>query len=160
MVLGGWRKEVRKNRPTGAFGETIHKPPTIKPNKVFAQLNDEPELFGRLTQVRTMHGYNPDYVRRFKLDRDENCACGPVEFRDAEHVREHVFFQCDEYLQYRRGIFKICHIYDPGRIFGTTKGLFATVDFLRSSGAFTSSGAPYVPPKTPELPGLVLTDPP
>jgi hypothetical protein len=36
------------------------------------------------------------------------------------------------------------------------KGLLATVKFPFESGAFTASGKPYEPPKSPDLPGLDL----
>jgi hypothetical protein len=41
-----------------AFEEVTFDPLPIKPSKVFTTLAHEPEAFGRLTQLRTMHGYN------------------------------------------------------------------------------------------------------
>src|SRR5436190_2415806 len=58
-VLRKWRREFHKQNHASAFYKVTQSlPATIKPNRVFTQLHNKPELFGRLTQVRTMHGYN------------------------------------------------------------------------------------------------------
>jgi len=76
-ALKKWREDFSKNRSGGAFGEVTTCPPTRKPDKVFFELADQPEFFGRLTQVRTMHGYNQAYYHKIHLDKDLTCVRGP-----------------------------------------------------------------------------------
>jgi hypothetical protein len=45
---------------------------------------------------------------------------------------------------------------DAAILLGSTKGLLATAKFLKASGAFTSDGTPYNPPRPPDLPEMEL----
>jgi hypothetical protein len=159
-TLKQWRKDFAANRPTGAFGEATFHPPTIKPGKVFTQLANDPEVFGRLTQVRTMHGYNPPYYYRFRIDRDLDCTCG-IQFdpSDASFHRRHVLNSCDEYISHHHILADGSRTRDPTILLGSTKGLLAVAKFLKTSGAFTRDGQPYNPPRPPDLPEMELNLP-
>jgi hypothetical protein len=71
--------ECSKNR--GCPGHYVAQ----KPNTIFRNLSNKPEVFGHLTQLRTMHGYNT-YYKRFNIDWDRTCACG-MEYQADEHGR-------------------------------------------------------------------------
>ena len=152
-----WRKDFAANHPNGAFGEVTFHPPTTKPVKAFHQLANDPEVFGRLTQIRTMHGYNPPYYHRFHIDRDLSCACG-IEFNPADisFHRRHVLNSCDEYITHHHILAQGSRARDPTILLGSTKGLLAVAKFLKTSGAFTRDGQPYHPPRPPDLPEMEL----
>ena len=98
LTLKHWKRDFNSNWPTGAFGEVTFHPPSTKPSKVSQQLADDPEVFGQLTQVRTMHGYNPPYYHCFHINRDLECACGiQVNPNDVSFHRRHVLNACDQY---------------------------------------------------------------
>jgi hypothetical protein len=159
-TLKTWRKDFTNKRPTGAFGEVTFQPPSTKPDKVFIQLASEPEVFGRLTQLRTMHGYNPPYYHRFNIDHDLACACG-TEFypHNASSYREHILNSCDKYLDHRAPIWRVSRNGDPTILLGSIKGLLTVAKFLKDSGALTATGEPYHPPRPPEMPELELNIP-
>jgi hypothetical protein len=73
-------------------------PPHEQTHKIFESLHGQPQLFGRLNQVRTMHGYNQAYYTRFNVDRDFTCACGLLyDLVNPCQVREHIFKNCEAY---------------------------------------------------------------
>ena len=163
LVQKHWRRELRSKPLTGAFGAVTNDPPHIKPSKVFLQLQNQPEVFGRLTQARTMHGYNPHYYARFALDGDPLCVCGHlVPPFPPQRFRDHVLHNCEAYNNHRHVLTAVSRDHHAPILLGSPKGLLATAKFLCESGAFTSTGQPYLPPNTPNLPGLalVLHDPP
>src|SRR5215472_14978006 len=161
LTLTQWRKDFDSNRPTGAFGEVTFHPPTTKPDRTFLQLANDPEVFGRLTQVRTMHGYNPPYYHRFHIDHDLECTCGNY-FNPANVAfhRRHILNNCDEYADHHHLLSHASQTRDPTILLGSTKGLLAVAKFLKASGAFTADGRPYHPPHPPEVPELELHLPP
>jgi hypothetical protein len=159
-TLKNWRKDFEANRPTGSFGEVTFRPPSNKPDKVFSQLASDPEVFGRLTQIRTMHGYNPPYFHRFHIDRDLSCACGNYfDPEDASFHRRHILNSCDEYIQHHHILSHASRTRDPAILLGSVKGLLATAKFLKTSGAFTTDGNPFQPTRPPENPEMELIIP-
>src|ERR1700730_1840164 len=76
LVRREWKRAIRIHPLTGAFGKVTDRPPTTKPDPVFLQLRDKIEVFGRLTQIRTMHGHNTAYYARFNIQHDTVCFCG------------------------------------------------------------------------------------
>jgi ribonuclease HI len=165
LVLHEWKRLIKRQPLTGAFGEVTDFPPTIKPSKVFRQLEAQSEVFGRLTQTRTMHGYNTAYYARLNIRPDEFCFCGHLVPPDPSHVRDHTFHICEHYEEHRPILTEVSRHHSPPALLGSTKGLLATAKFLLASGAFTSEGRPYTPPTMPDMPTLdlspiVLDDPP
>ena len=160
-----WQKWRKKNQ-TSAFGAITFHLPTTKPGKVFKILENQREIFGRLTQIRTMHGYNPHFFHRFNIhqfDPDEsNCICGhTIPPNPARRFRDHIFHICEEYREHRHILSEVSRDHDPSFLLDTTKGLLATAKFLKLTGAFTASGTPYEPPPAPKLPQIFgLEDPP
>jgi len=161
LVQEGWQKELQANPLTGAFREVTHRPPTTRPDKVFLQLEKEPEVFGRLTQMRTMHGHNPSYFARIKIDHDPLCVCGHELLPNPpRRFRNHVLHNCEAYEDHRHILTAVSRHHDAPFLLGTVKGLCATAKFLKKTGAFTATGLPYEPPPPPIIPGLRLHDPP
>ena len=159
LVLSKWRDQLKKEPLTGAIGEVTYYPPTTKPNKLFLQLQERPEVFGRLTQIRTMHGYNPSYYARFNIPQELDCICGhEIPPEPMSRYRDHILHNCDAYLEHRRILTAVNRDHSPNILLGSNKGLFAIAKFLQLSGAFTSTGRPYEAPTAPQLPDLDLRD--
>jgi RNase H len=76
LVQKNWRKEFHNSRHifSNAFNETLSIPPTTKPGPIFKHFDKDPEIFGRLTQIRTMHGHNPVYLHRLHIPEHENTS--------------------------------------------------------------------------------------
>jgi ribonuclease HI len=155
-----WRRDLLTKPLTGAFGDVTLEPPTTKPSKVFLQLKDDPEVFGRLTQLRTMHGYNPHYYARFNIPHDPDCICGNrLRPFPASRYRDHILHNCYEYDDHRHLLSAASRDHHDWILLGRTKGLLATAKFLKASGAMTATGKPYERPATPPMPELHLLDP-
>jgi ribonuclease HI len=160
LILRRWRHQTKEKPFSGPFGEITSYPPTTKPNQVFTQLRDNPEVFGRLTQIRTMHGYNPSYFARFNIPHEPECICGDrIPTIPISHYRDHVLHNCESYDNHRHILTAVHRDHSPAILLGGPKGQLAVAKFLALSGAFTASGRPYEPPKPPDLPGLDLSDP-
>jgi hypothetical protein len=159
LVLKRWKAQLKKEPLTGALGEVTYKPPSTKPNKVFLQLRDQPEVFGRLTQARTMHGYNPSYYTRFKIPHDPECICGhEIPPEPVSRFRDHILHNCYAYHEHRHILTTVHRDHSPYILLGSDKGLIAVAKFLKLTGAFTATGTPYEPPTTPQLPELDFRD--
>jgi ribonuclease HI len=159
LTLRKWREQFGSFPLTGAFGDVTSYPPTIKPSAVFTLLRNQPEVFGRLTQVRTMHGHNPSYLARFNIPHDPQCTCGHhVPPEPITRFRDHVFHNCEAYDEHRHILTTAHRDHSSPVLLGSMFGLLATAKFLLESGAFTATGRPYVTPKTPALPGLDLSE--
>jgi ribonuclease HI len=159
-----WKKLMKNPPPTGTFKRITDLdalPPTNRPNKTFKSLLEKPEIFGRLTQIRTMHGYNPIYYRRFNIDQPLECpAChNTFTHRDTEiDYLDHVFRVCQTFDEHRNILTKISRDASPYVLLGSDKGLLAVAKFIEKTGAFTKEGAPYQRPSTPELAHLNLAE--
>jgi ribonuclease HI len=152
-----WGKQLRVEGISGPFGDVTVIPATTKPNAVFLQLSNKPEVFGRLTQIRTMHGHNTYYYNRFNLDRDLHCPCGDLVPPDVPaHIQDHTLHCCEAFKDHRHILTEASRDHNPMVLLGSVKGLIATAKFLESSGAFTSEGKPYARPPPPEFPQLRL----
>jgi ribonuclease HI len=159
LVLRGWRNEFKAYPHTGSFGKVTFEPPTTKPSPVFSILRDQPEVFGRLTQLRTMHGHNPSYLARLNIPHDPECICGDhIPPEPIDRYRDHILHNCENYDEHRHFLTTVTRDHSSPILLGCTRGLLATAKFLHTSGAFTATGKPYEPPKTPVLPGLDLSD--
>jgi ribonuclease HI len=157
-VLKEWRKEWYKMERTSLFRKNTFLEPTIKPNKVFQQLRNQPELFGRLTQTRTMHGYNVPYFDRLNIPYHPDCECGDQYSLDPQQVQDHVFRTCYTLRHHQKILSAVHRDRSPGILLGSIKGLLATANFLKMSNAFTHPDRAPGREKTPEMPGLDLAD--
>jgi len=160
-----WRADIKKQPLTGAFAEVTFDQLTTKPSKVFKNLKDQPEVFGRLTQLRTMHGYNPHFyhhILKHEFDPNKsNCICRHfLPPNPLQRFQNHVLHSCEAYEDHRHILSNVSQQHHVTILLGSSKGLLAMARFLKETGAFSASGRPYYPPTTPKLPGLELHDPP
>ena len=116
-----------------------------------------PEIFGRLTQLRTMHGFNMYYYRRFNItNRDWDCECSDTTPPNAEAVREHVLHLCPLFADdCREFLTTVSRLHKTLTLLGSNKGLLTMVNFLKSSSALTSNSKPYHPPKMLTIPSEI-----
>ena len=109
-------------------------------------LGDKREVFGRLTQCWTGHGYTGEFYRRFVPDESSDCPCGkPLQ------TREHIIRDCARYEAHRDVLRKVSATLSLPEILGTRKGLEDLAAFLEKSGAFTKTGRPRIPARSPVI---------
>jgi len=100
----------------------------------FLELADNRELYGRLLQCRTGHGYIGEYYQRFVPSADPTCPCD-----ETTQTREHIIQYCPTYERFRtilRQASQTLYLLD---LLGTKDGIQAMTSFLEQSGAFTKS---------------------
>jgi ribonuclease HI len=137
-----WRREWRSTQKTGGYATANHIPPSSSPSKTFTRTPRE--VFGRLVQCRTNHGYTGEFRRRFFPDEDFSCPCG-----EEVQTREHIVTRCPLYNNKRSNLRKISRDLWLPVILGTKKGIAALTVFLQESTAFTRDGQQ---PKKPPIP--------
>jgi hypothetical protein len=117
------------------------------PNDVFKTTGRE--LFGRLTQASTGHGYLGEYYQCFVPDETPWCFCTDEVYHPTLQTRKHIIFECDHYAQHR----PLIKNRPLEVLLGTKEGVLDFLTFLRKSGAFTKTGWPRPePPEPPEPP--------
>ena len=142
-----WRKEWREDKAKRLIGNTPStfeladvQPPRISPNDFFR--STPRELFGRLTQTLTGHGYTGEYYRRFVPSETAWCRCTDTEIQHVLETREHVLHECDRYAHHR----PLLENRPTSLLFGSKSGITSLILFMRKSGAFTKSGHPRPDP--------------
>ncbi|KAJ7471919.1 hypothetical protein FB451DRAFT_1251417 [Mycena latifolia] len=117
-------------------------PPSLRPTPHFRTLKRE--IFGRVTQCRTGHGYTGEYYSTFVPSEDIDCPCG-----EAFQTREHLLRECTLYENQRHILEKVSRDVSLPEILGTKEGITALAEFLDKSGAFTKTGEPRCQPSLP-----------
>ena len=138
-----WRKEwsedkVRRlisNKPS-AFELADVQPPRISPNDFFR--STPRELFGRLTQTLTGHGYTGEYYRRFVPLETAWCRCADTEIQHEFETCEHILHECNRYAHHR----PLLENRPTSLLYSSKSGVTSLILFMRKSGAFTKSGHP------------------
>jgi len=110
-------------------------PPSLQPTPHFKDLRDKRELFGRLLQCCTGHGYAGDFYAKLKPGTDPSCLCG-----ESFQTHTHILRECHLYKDHRYILRKISPSIYPPDILGTQKGVEALAEFLSKSNAYTRSG--------------------
>ena len=130
-----WRCEWRKSAQTGRFAIANRFPPSLKPTHHFIQLKNDRELFGRVLQCRTGHGYTGEFRQSFNLEARYSCPCG-------EHLetREHILRDCPRFNLFRHHLEKASPQISLPTILGTKAGILALIEFLKASKAFSRPG--------------------
>ena len=82
-----WKKEWNRNTNTGGFGPTNRIPHTTALTKFFSQTPRE--VFGRLIQCKTNHGYTGEFRRHFLPQEEIRFPCG-----EELQSREHIIIHC------------------------------------------------------------------
>ena len=75
-------------------------------------------------------------------------------------MQEHILHLCPLFADDRREFLTpVSRLHETLTLLGSDKGLLTMVNFLKSSGALTSNGSPYHPPKMPTIPSEIdITD--
>jgi hypothetical protein len=159
LVLKNWRDQLRKTPLTGAFGSAASYPPITKPDTVFTLLREQSEVFGHLTQVRTMQGHNPSYLARFNIPHDPECTCGHVIPPDpVTRYCDHVLHNCETYDDHRHLLTAVHRDTHTQYCSGASKDSSQRQNSYTPPGHSQRPGRPYDAPKKPALPGLDLSD--
>jgi hypothetical protein len=130
-----WVKEWTRTPKTGHYAIANRFPPSMKPTKHFTALNGKREVFGRLIQCRTGHGYIGEFYQRFVPSENVNCICG-----EPLQTREHLLRECPRYETHRHILRQVSRDISLPEILGTRDGIRALSEFLEKSGAFTKTG--------------------
>ena len=132
-------KRLLSNTPSG-FELADVNPPKISPNDTFR--STPRELFGRLTQTLTGHGYTGEFYQRFVPDETAWCRCTDPDIQHVLESREHILHECDRYAYHR----PILRNQPTSTLFGSESGIQRLITFMHKSGAFTKNGQPRLIP--------------
>ncbi|KAF5317465.1 hypothetical protein D9758_018045 [Tetrapyrgos nigripes] len=116
------------------------------------------EVFGRITQCRTGHGFIGEYYKRFIPDENVDCHCG-----EALQTRDHILCSCPFYEPHRDLLREASENLELPELLGSKEGIEALTEFIQKSGAFTKTRKPLRPPVAPvyqplDEPALMLHD--
>ena len=128
-----WRKQLKRD---GIPSTTPDMPFDSTPR----------EIFGRITQIISRHGYLGEYYLTFVHSESPWCSCTDEVSNPVLQTREHILYECPKHVQYR-------HLINdrPLRsLINPKEGLQDFIKFLKKSGAFTKMGLPL--PDPPPLP--------
>ncbi|PBK59867.1 hypothetical protein ARMSODRAFT_847147, partial [Armillaria solidipes] len=73
----------------GRFATANRISPSLKPTCHLRDLAGKREIFGRVFQCHTGHGYIGEYYSQFVPSENVNCPCG-----EAYQTREHIICKC------------------------------------------------------------------
>ena len=130
------------------------------PTKEF--LNTDRELFGRVTQTLSGHGYTGEYYSRMKLDASPWCLCSANPGAPVFHTRYHVLRECSRHASSRH--YLLAHnpdlhdaSWDLALLGEPQTRLSSLISFMSDSGAFTKLDIPFslnliLPPARPKKP--------
>jgi hypothetical protein len=93
-MLVQWTKEWKASPKRGGFEDANRIKPKSKPSNMFKELGCE--VFGRVVQCRTGHGYIGEYYKRIYADKEVECPCG-----EEIQMREHILRDCPRYDKHR-----------------------------------------------------------
>ena len=118
--------------------------PSMSPDAAFE--TTPREIFGRITQISSRHGYLGEYYLNFVFSESPWCSCADEVSNPTLQTREHILYDCPRYADHRYLIndrpFK--------SLINPKEGLHDFIKFLKRSGAFTKMGLPL--PDPPPLP--------
>ena len=162
-----WRVELNKKRrrSTGSLDFTFSYPLSATPSDLFKETTKE--LFGRLTQTLTGHGYTGEFYSKFRItDASPWCLCSSTMGAPVLHTRRHVLSLCPRHTRFRHILkdnlrdpnLDLCELGDPSSI----KSL---LHFMHVSGAFTKLDRPFsldliLPPEMRERMRVPCYEPP
>lgn len=143
-ITKAWVKTIRRqrHRSTGSMSFVPQYPISPTPIDLFKLTTRE--LFGRMTQTLTGHGYTGEYYRRMKLDASHWCHCSAELGAPVFHTRRHVLSLCPRHARHRH-ILAVA-LTDPDLDFvelGVISHLKTLLHFMHVSGAFTKLDKPF-----------------
>ena len=112
------------------------------PIKHFLQLKDKREVFGRVLQCRTGHGYTGEFRQFFMpLSPDPtSCPCD----NGTLGSRSYILIDFPRYEHHRKILRKASKHLALSVLLGTSKGIAALAKFIQKTAASTRTGAPHV----------------
>lgn len=146
-----WRRQWKEVAPLpGSFEMADVVPPSIAPNAIFR--STPRELFGRVAQTVTGHGYTGEYYQRFVPSESPWCPCSDEVTDPILQTRQHIICECPRYEPFRNILRKKhpnlhAKDYSLRPLFDPRNGLPELIRFMHKSGAFTKSGAPRPEPE-------------
>jgi hypothetical protein len=143
-LIRTWTKEWKSRPKSGRFAMADRMPPKLKATERF--IKTKREVFGRLVQCRTGHGFLGEYYNQFVPDENVDCPCG-----EPFQTREHILRDCPKYQTHRHILEEESRDISLPEILGTEKGIEALIDFLEESGAFTKTWKPISKPREPSF---------
>ena len=96
-MLTKWKWIWRNQPQNGRYGPANRIPPSLQPTPHFKALRNQREIFGRLIQCRTGHGYFGDYYRSAVPSENISCPCGE-EIQTCKHIID----MCPQYENHRQ----------------------------------------------------------
>ena len=165
-ITKDWLHTVTRQRlrSTGSMAFTPQYQVSSKPNDLFKQTTRE--LFGRMTQTLTGHGYTGEYYQRMRLDASPWCLCTAEVGAPVLHSRRHVLSLCPRHSRYRHIL--TAALTDPDMDYmelGVISNLKSLLHFMHVSGAFTKLNRPFhidliLPPSMRDRMRLPCYEPP
>jgi len=128
-----WVAEWTQTAPTGRFASANRLTPQTKPRQYFFDLPRE--VYGRVLQCRTGHGFIGEYYSQFVPSESVDCPCGAP-----YQTRRHLLQACPRYDEHRHILQAVSDTIDIPTILGTAEGIAALACFLVKSGALTKTG--------------------
>lgn len=122
-----WHRDVATQ--TGRFAIANRLPPTLKPRQHFT--HTPREVYGRLIQCRTGHGFMGEYYATFVPTEPTRCPCG-----EPRQTREHILRDCPQFTRQRIHLREVSYNIILNEILGTEKGIKALATFIKESSAF------------------------
>ena len=128
-----WRRQLKRDGT-----------PSMTPDMPFE--STPREIFRRITQIISRHGYLGEYYLTFVHSESPWCSCTDEISNPVLQTREHILYECPKYDHHRYLIND-----RPLRSLTNPKeGLQDFIKFLKKTGAFTKIGPPL--PDPPPLP--------
>ena len=153
-----WSSTVLKPSKGTAFIKHFHQNP--KPSDVFKDTLRE--LYGRVTQVLSGHGYTGEYYSWMNIPESPWCPCSTSSGAPIFQTGSHIVQECRWYSAHRHILEDACpNLHDPDwqiDSLGEHKtALPGLIEFLKLSSAFTKLGIPFhlnliLPPERPKKP--------
>ena len=166
-ITKSWKKDLklRYRRSTGSLDFAYTYPLSATPSDLFKETTRE--LFGRLTQTLTGHGYTGEYYTKMHIpDASPWCLCSTIVEAPVFHSRRHVLAHCPRHDSFRP-ILKDA-LRNPEldmKDIGDPKPLKSLLHFMHASGAFTKLDRPFhlnliLPPEMRERMRVPCFEPP
>ena len=113
-----WTKAWKNHPQQGRYAQANRIPPSLRPTPHFENLRDKRELFGRLIQCRTGHGYLGDFYMKADTKLNPACPCG-----EPYQTHTHILRDCCLYRDHCHILEKISPFIYPSDILGTHEGI-------------------------------------
>ena len=139
-----WSSKVLKPSPGTAFIQHYH--PNPRPSGIFKDTLRE--IYGRVTQALSGHGYTGEYYARMRIPEAPWCLCSTSSGTPIFQSRSHILCECQRYSVHRHILETACpDLHDPDwqvdKLGEPESALPALIQFLQITGAFTKLGMPF-----------------